>query len=782
MINYKKCMINLLSTKSRSPLLVCGLLYSIFLLGPKDGLACGPFYNYFEGYSFIMPEIFDEDASTAPFFIGFDDFYKTYKGPELAQTSGNVAEWTETFCQLVKQQDVYELIYNSSVIDLELLRTSIRSKNMPLDYRVSGNSFARHLKREKCFHTVDYLIFAKECEPHVTQPESSWDKIQRDTASMYKLIKRGKKEFRKSKSNYIKLRYAYQLIRLAHYAKNYRLTLALEDELLAKIRPVESIIHDWIMGHKAGALKNLGQKTEAAYLYSKIFLNCPSKRASAFRSFHIESDEQWNEVLLMCATTAEQANLYALRAQADESKAVEEMIKIYDLDPTNENLEVLLVNEIKKLERDLLGLEFNDKKERNKKLFDIPRKEVGNYVIKLNGFVRNLANEKKVSRPELWRLAEGYLEFLSGDYYAANKTFKKLGPKITDKLLKEQLSVFQLALDIASYEKIDELEEAEIADIIKKNALYKKYKDFGDYLNDKLSYDYALHRSPGKAFRMQYNIRDLKPNPQLDIINDLLNIFKKVEKAGEEPSKLELAFITKKDGTTIEAELLDMKATLLLSEGKPEAALEAFKALPRDQWDNYQFYVYRDSLTDCVNCKPQDSVEYLNKVELLEELFELEYKARADFVNSSQYYYKLGIAYYNMTYFGTSWKTTDYFRSGANWGYAKLGIFQMGGYLPYGNKEHQDCSKALFYFDKAIDLAKDQEQAARASFMAARCEQKRYFTSKDCKYKPYKNEIPDLPEEYRKYYDLLITEYDHTYFYKMAVKECKFFEAYAGGK
>lgn len=777
MINYRECMINLLKTNTRSTWQLFSLLILLFLLSAKNSLACGPFHNYFEGYSFVMPEVLEEDAPTAPFFVGFSDFYKSYKGPEIAQTSGNVAEWTETFCQLVKQQDVYELIYNSSIIDLELLRTSTRSKNMPLDFRVSGNSFAQHLKREKCLHTIDYLIFAKECEPHVTQPENTWEPVQRDTAAMYKLIKSGKKAFRKSKSNYIKLRYAYQLIRLAHYAKNYRLTLALEDELLAKIRPVESIIHYWIMGHKAGALKKLGQKNEAAYLYSKIFLNCPSKQESAFRSFHIESDEQWNEVLLLCTTTAEQANLYALRAHADESKAVEEMIKIYDLDPTNENLEVLLVNEIKKLERDLLGLEFNDKKERNKKLFGIPRKEVGNYVIKLNSFVRNLANEKKVTRPQLWRLAEGYLEFLSGDYYAANKTFKKLGPQITDKLLKEQLSVFQLALNIASYKEIKEIEEAEIADIIKKNVLYKKYKDFGDYINDKLSYDYALHGHPGKAFRMQHNIQDLKPNPQLDIIDDLLKICKK-----ENPSKLERAFITKKDGTTIESELLEMIATLLLNDGKPEAALEAFKAIPRSEWDNYQFYVYRDSISDCVECRPQDSVEYLNKVELFEELFELEYKARADFVNSSKYYYKLGIAYYNMTYFGTSWQVQDFFRSGSNWSYAKLGIFQLGGYLPYGNKEYQDCSKALFYFDKAIDLAKDPELAARASFMAARCEQKRYFTSKDCNYNRYKNEIPDLPEEYRKYYDLLITEYDHTAFYQMAIKECKFFEAYAGGK
>ncbi len=773
MINCKQFTISFKKMTSLTRLSLVVLLLAL-LVPTRVAHACGPFYYEFEGYSFLMPEVLDANAPNAPFFIGFGDFYKNYKGAQQAQINGNVAEWVEVFCKLVKPQDVFELIYNSSVIDLELLHTSVRSKNMPLDYRWSSNSFARHLKREKCTHTVDYLTFAKECEPHVTRPTDDWEPISRDTMAMHQLIKRGKRAFRKCDSNYIRLRYAYQLIRLAHYAKNYRMVLALEDELLAKIRPVESIMHDWILGHKAGALKHLGQEDEANYLYSKIFLNSPSKRESAFRSFQIESDEAWERVMLLCVDNHERANLYALRAHSDESKAVEEMIKIYDLEPTNENLELLLVNEIKKLERDLLGIEFNDKREQNKKLFKIPRKDVGKYAIKLNGFIRKLADEKKVTRPQLWRLAEGYVEFLRGDLYAATQTFEWLSPKMKDIVLKEQLSVFELALKIADYENIEAEEEAEIAEIIKEDKRYKKYKDFPDYVNDKMAYDYVMNNHPGKAFRMQYPLRALKPNPQLDIIDDLLAVCKK-----EKTSKLERALITKRDGTTIENELLDMKATLLLSEGKPEAALEALQNLPRAEWDNYQFYVYRDSITDCVECTPVDSVEYLNKVELLKEIFELEYKARADFVNSSQYYYKLGIAYYNMTYFGTSWNVMDYFRSGANWSYAKGNIQQTGGYLPYGNKEHYDCTKALFYFDKAIDLAKDPELAARASFMAARCEQKRYFVSKDCDYSPYKDEIPVLPEEYMKYYDLLEKEYNHTDFYRMVVDECKFFAAYA---
>ena len=110
---------------------------------------------------------------------------------------------------------------------------------------------------------------------------------------------------------------------------------------MAQVRPVDSILHFWIMGHRAGALYKLNERVEAAYLFSKIFMYCDSKKESAFRSFYIETDEEWESCYNLCETDEERANLYALRAHSDESKAVEEMTRIYDLNPQNQNLEIL---------------------------------------------------------------------------------------------------------------------------------------------------------------------------------------------------------------------------------------------------------------------------------------------------------------------------------------------------------------------------------------------------------------------------------------------------------
>ena len=175
-------------------------------------------------------------------------------------------EWQDIFCDLVEIKDLKTVIYKSSLSELKVLRTSVQNKKYPLSPRLQKNSFARHLKDYKCQETIDYLVFAKLCEPYVIR-SNDWEAPQRDTFAMQNLIDEGLDDFLKTKSNYIKLRYAYQLVRLAHYKKNYQQVLELYDYLIPKTDQIESILNYWILGHKAGALKSLGNRVEAAYFF-----------------------------------------------------------------------------------------------------------------------------------------------------------------------------------------------------------------------------------------------------------------------------------------------------------------------------------------------------------------------------------------------------------------------------------------------------------------------------------------------------------------------------------
>ena len=588
---------------------------------------------------------------------------------------------------------------------------------------------------------------------------------------MMDLAEEGRRAFMKTKSHYVRLRYAYQIVRLAHYAKNYAAALELYEYLMPKIDKLDSIINYWVMGHKAGALRSLGRNVEASYLYSQIFQHCPSKRESAYRSFYIKNDEEWHQANLMCVDDNERAILYAIRANSQESKAVEEMQKIYELDPTNSNLELLLVKEMKKLERDLLGLEFNDKKRNNKLLFNIPRKEAGEYLLRLQDFVNVVLEGSGIKDKTLWQMADGYLYFLAGNYYEARNQFATLDGKIENDTLQQQLEAFRMALQISAYERIDEKAEEEIGELVRKD-VYKVYPDFQDFLFDKMTQAYNEYGQIGKAFLAQYQIQDLVYNPTIEIIDNLIALDKK-----ENKSIIERAFIKDKEGQEILNYLLELKATLLMSQNQLEPAIELLRQVPEAQLELRQFNPFEERVNDCVHCPALDTVS-LNKLEIAERILALDYRGKAEMERGAEYFYQIGLAYYNMSYFGSSWGALDYFRSGASWYYVnEEDVYPLFG-SPAGNKEMNDMTQAIYFFEKARLLSKDPNLAAKAAFKAAKCEQKNYFLNKTTNYYGFDNKIPQPPDEYLRYFKLLKEEYADTEVVEQLIEECKYFEVY----
>ncbi len=720
----------------------------------------------FQGYAFFDATTINTNTLYAPYFLGFADFYKKKLNPQKDQVDANLLEWRERFCNLASIEDIRKIIYKSKVHQLIKLQTAIKGKAIKITGPFSNNSFAKHLQRHKCTETIEYLIFAKRCEPYATWVKS-WENKTPDIKAMTQLIKKAKNKFNKTNSHYFKLRYAYQAIRLAHYAGKYQEALDLYDYFILKKENDESIIDYWILGHKAGALQALDKNVDAAYLYTQIFLHCPSKRTSAFRSFKIKTDEEWQHCMELCRNDEEKATMYTLRAGSRHSNLTEEMHSIYDIDPTNENLEILLVKEIHKLEKDFLGHDFNDQKYQNKVRFGIPRKDAGQKLINLNKFVRKVNQEQKIKNPDLWKITEGYLELLASDFYAAEKTFNKIRKEIKDQRIKDQLKVFDLVLKINMIEEPDEEDEAEIAEIIKRNDEYESHPDFEDFLSDKLA-DIYKKDSPGKAFLVQHDMRKLSIEPKMETIDDLLDICTKEEMTDFEK------LLCSEEGVIITNKLRDLKGTLFLSQGKPEAALAAFKEVPRPAREGQKFNPFREMINDCINCEIEnDTAIYYDKAGVLERIFELEFEGRSDFENSDLYFYELGIAYYNMSYFGHSWKMMDNFRSGS---LAKgVGVENMS---KYGQKEMVSGEKAMEYFQKVLDLTKDEELKARTLFMAAKIERNNYYLSEDYKRPKGRNMIPAAPPKYMTFYKRLKRESMQTEFYKEAITECKYFRFY----
>lgn len=763
---------------------ILSILMCFFPSQPTN--SCG--YSNFDNqhYSFLNENIIEEDNKVYRSFIRFEQIYDAaYAKKDSAYQERlrdeNLWEWHHKFCSYADIADVRSIVYKSSIEELISLQTAVHSEEMRLDSRLAENEFAEQLRNNHCTETIDYLVFAKKCEPHVIAKDP-WIEKPQDIAMMRNLMNEGKSNFTKVKSHFIKLRYAFQTMRLAHYQGNYQETINLYNYFVPKLseyfsvtnnKQAFSVVTYWIIGLKAGALKHLGQYPESSYLFSLVFNGCISKRDAAAKSFSIQTDEQFQQATLMCRNYDEKITLYAMRGYAYHAKALEEMQLIYDINPRSEYLDALLVKEIKRLEKTLLGSSFNDRDGTD----NATRKNAGEYAIRLNHFVVKCIKAQRVKNIELWLVADGYLELIRGDYYAALKTFDRNKEKIKSKTILEQIEILELVAKAHSIDKLEADTEQKVTEIIE-HPLYKKYPDLPDFLFDRLADMYRQAGSEGLAFRCHHDLVALKPNPQLHIINDLLSLAQKSNK-----NALERQLVTDSRGEALEDQLWEIKGVTLLAENKFEAALECFKKVSTARLDASKFNPFESRTNDCVNCKLRDSSRLLTRREITEQLIDLQYESKADLENTAKHLYRLGVAHYNMSYYGHAWGVKDFYRSGLSWHSADRHYSDTytGHYYPYGNKEYTDLSVALFYFERAYEASKskDTELAARCAFWAARCQQKEYYAGNDFRQTAY-GRIPALPSEYTQYLGLFKKGYSDTKFYQEVIKECIYFQRYAG--
>ena len=692
--------------------------------------------NYFP---LIQSFIVNPTAPASPYFTSFKDIYLKFGKQTILQPNENINEWYERFCEVAPLSDIEWLIYQSDLSDIQELKNAVIQNTGLITY-LRTNKFARHLVKNKCLETIEYLLFAKKCEPFVTADKDVWQTKKPDIQNMEALIQEGTKEFLTIESHYIRLRMAYQIIRLAHYSGQYSKVKYLYNYFTPKINHAPSTIQYWIEGHYAGALKALGERAKAAYFYARVFHHCPAKRESAFLSFEVRTDNDWLSALSFCENDQERTALYALRASFRNSRAVDEMIAIYSLHPKSNYLESILIQEIEKQEK----------------------KPVVEYIKKLDTFVKQVIDEKKVAHPEIWLLALGYLKYLNNDYFEAKLAFNAVTEYTQSKALQEQIAIFNMAIEIKEWEKINEEVAQRIWEFQSENEVFNRYPTLQSLLSKQVFQNLKNHGNPGLAVLYKFGFNAVKVNPSEEVIRDIKELAKKEI---INPFEKSLMVLSKKQFNT---EIQALYATWLMTLNEWEAAEKAWEEIPLADIELFgKSNPFVERLNECVHCPVKSNERQLTKPQIVAEMLKLQYDIKANRTESPQYYYKMGLGLYNMSYFGYAWNVVDYFRSGSSLKAERLenASDRMNHPLfPNGNRENIDLSKALGYFEKAITLSTDKELSARATFMAARCEQKMSHVTKTA--------------NKRRYFALLKTKYKDTQYYDKVIESCKYFKYY----
>ncbi|PPK87292.1 hypothetical protein CLV84_0230 [Neolewinella xylanilytica] len=738
-----------------------GLFYMLSLFG-RQGQCAMPVVG--DSYRFLNPRVVGYDSELAPFFLHFGTVYRDeLEQPGDRQRNDNVAEWHERFCDQAEPEAIDAIIYGNNLNQLQELRRLLNqpeAKTGDLPPGLRSNSFAHHLLEANCVEVLEYLIYAKQAEPFVTAPTNAFDAPSPDRSEMEDLLKRGVEAFPRVESHYVRLRYAYQLIRLAHYLKAYDYVLELYAYLMPKIDADPSIIYDWIEGHRAGALQSLGNYAESAYLYSRIFERTPSKRESAYRSFRIRTNEQWREALLLAQNDHERAMLHVLRAHNGKAIVVDEMRDIYGYEPDNRSLQLLTMRELQELEASLLASRVQS---------EGPDAEATDRLVELQAFVNRVLEEDKVADRDFWKLARGVLEMLAGDYFFAEETFTELAATTESDTIRQQIGILEEVLDVLELNRVTDSVELHYYDLLTDATLQQRYPDFQPFVNAKLQSVYRRTGKEAKADLIRYGFDAIQKNPTIESILALERMADSLNR-----NRFDRALLTDRIGPNPVDHIYNLLGNHYVQQGQWKAALEIYRRIDPNRIDDFGRYSpFIRQINDRVEFTPPADAPTYNKVQLLDRLDELEEEAdrTTNDTIAARNYFNIGQALYTMSYFGYNWSFADEFRSGSSAARAAAArepreVFSHP-YAPLGNRESLDMGQARYYFERAMRRAPDRESAATAAYFAAKTERNRHYAlGRPGGERPFT------------YFGLIRDNYSDTDFYDQLIAECKTFAWY----
>lgn len=739
-----------------------GLLVAIFSFANLS-FACGWSEDWeSDFYRFFDPEYADLTA-LKPFNFTFDRLYDYDLLEPNHSSDPNLDEWQKYLGNSISRVEIEALVYGVS----EDLLINLKKSNFENNPTIGNNSLVKLWKTGKRLEIFDYLLFAHEAEKYCTA-QDPWDENPVELGDSREVADRGVAKAASAKDPFLKLRYAYQATRLYQY--NYNFPEA-ENTFLQYAEPnlsASPTIGQWARSNYAGTLRNLDREADAAYQFSRVFTECPSRRIQAWYSWRIHSDEIWEEALSKCKNNKEMATMFFLRGFSPNAISFEDMRQMYELDPESKMLEVLLMREINKLELQSLGYPFQARKSLGKRLIE------NNHVAQeLLSFTNEVLRTGKMHDKNIWNLAHVYLRFLNGDMQAASKELEEVQPKLTGEgILKGRL--LDLVFRIAMTQKVDRsVENTILKDYVNlskdlKESEAKKLEKFRD---ETFAWVYDSQGEIGKAYLARHNEWQLTDyQTSVDLINDLLAFEEKADK-----TLYEKMLLDRLHHSFSHEAILEIKGTRLLSKNLVPEAIKVFEQLPASYQSqsstfNLQADPFMTRTRDVVNCEMDCGEGIFNKLSYAKRILELQKMALTDPENSAQAYLLLGNAEYNTTYFGPAFRAKDYYRSGGSW-------YSLGEHSEWFNfnistfDENVDCSLAKDYYTKAMLGFKDKEKAARAAFMVAKCELNQFYCDGSDSMAGYQNGFKTLREKYRR-----------TAFYDQIISECWYFAAYANNQ
>lgn len=773
---------------------------------PQNIIGCGPDADPYDYYTSFFYQNLPDAKNYRPFYYTGYNFL--YDETEPVSTTDVLSkEWASYCGNPVTTRDAKEFITAFAWKDLNNLYLNLeKSQPLKIPDSVQKNSMTGYFVTSKNLEALGYLMFAKKAEPFAAGGADSWEAPVRDSAKMDKLIKSGFQLYNVAKDGFIKQRYLYQVLRLAHYSGRYKEVIEWYDKFETPATN-KSVVNTLSLALKAGALFRTGQNKEAAYLFSKVFAASDVKRISNFLGFNwsINHEEKREAYLSLCKNNAEKATMLAMFTMNSGDNEVNAIKTVYQLDPANDVLEVLAVREINKMEEQYLSPSLQ-KEKGGKTLYlswsdnrsDSSLNESGKAAKDFMLFLNEIAEKNIAKNAGLFETGAAYLAFMIKDYTAAKKYLAAATKMNLTQKVKDQWALTNLLVTINEKDKIDAAFEEQLLPSIhwlEAKAVTEKPEKAGYYevqqwkrfyrnlMSEILATRYHqqgdIHKEAlciGAADMIMKNTEDYYSySNAIDFLRTSL-VSKDVEKLyalldSKQPNKFEAYLIN--HNSIKKAAVVDFAGTAYLRDNDYANAIVWFKKSADKKSLTINNNPFADLLYDREEQLPAEAKFSTTKLIFAEEMQRLQKLAETDKANTAKYLYKIATGLYNMSYYGHAWRLVQYYRSGSD-----------GYYIPDGatsfQKEYYGCYKAQEYFEKAMSASSDKNFKARCLFMMAKCSQKNI---RQPQYSDFGDKYDQYDAAQTKYFTLfknniyfprLIKEYGSTPFYKEAYNSCSY--------
>ena len=784
---------------------------------PQNSFTCGGSEDPYDYYTSFFNNKAGTSEAYKPFYYTalltfYDDWDWDAREDSLAFVDKRiVAEWA-AYGKANRTEDAIQLVYLTGVKEKASLLGAISGNPIPAS--LAKNTLAQNLVKEKNSAAIGYLLFASKTER--ISSSNGWEDRKKDSLQLNKDIAEATQAYSQVTDPFIKNKYAFQRCKLAFYNNRYADCIRWYDEHFNDANT--SAVNQLALSYKAGSLFRLARKKEAAYAFSKSFMLSDQQKRNNFLGF-FWSTENNNQKLIpeytaLCRNNTEKANMIGLFSLHGSGYALENMQKVYELNPSSPLLSLLATREINKLEEQHLTSMLSKEKGGKQLYFSwmevregpeqTARPDDRLQATKAAQFFEKLAADKNIADRSFYSTGAAYLHFMNKNYDAAKKLLAKANDLPQTVKVKEQAQLIQLLIAANEGGAITKEREAQLLPAMKWLVQKAKTdKDYGifcrNFFSEILSQKYEQQNDIARA-ALAYGLADLSflqkdtnnyysYGSAIEFVQTEMtteNLVKLYDLATSPATETEKFLV--QHSSVKRDNVVDVLGTSYLRDRNYAKAIEWLAKAGRLEPLTETQYNYQTGKEKTVNVDP--FYDYLNdwqrfdksapapytKLTLAKKLSEL--KAKIDAPNTaedkSRLHYQYASALYNMSYYGNSWNAVAYYRSSSNW--------NMGNHEQPWEKEHYGVYEARAAYQKAYELATEKEFKAACLFMVAKCAQRQVVMPPyDYKnHEQYEKAMEAFNEKFKNnpLFAKFKTEFGTTKFYQYAYNRCSYLRDY----